>query len=60
VALFCIDLITTFSDMNVLMPILLAYDDMCHLLARMLSLMGAYWQAALFVVLIVILDRFHM
>jgi len=42
-----------------MMPIVLCYDDACHLLARLLSLMGAHWQAALAVCLIISLDGFH-
>ena len=59
VALFLFDLIGAYARLALMMPIVLCYDDACHLLARLLSLMGTHWQAALAVCLILSLDGFH-
>jgi len=32
----------------------------CHLLGRLLSMMGTYWEAAFAICLLLTLDRFHM
>jgi len=46
--------------LNSLFSLFISTVDACHLLGRLLSLMGSRWEAAAAVCLIRALDRFHM
>jgi hypothetical protein len=37
-------MIRAFHAFGVLLPIIICYDDACHLLARLLSLFGTRWE----------------
>ena len=52
-------LVTLYYTFGVAMPAFLLYDDACHLLGRLLSLMGTFWQASAALCLAVLIDRFH-
>ena len=60
VVLFLFDIVNHYHELGILMPIVLCYDDSCHLLGRLLSLMGSFWQASLLVCMVIALDGFHM
>ena len=59
VALFAMSLVAVYAMMSVAMPAFLLYDDACHFLGRMLSLMGTDWRAAAIVCCGIAIDKFH-
>ena len=52
-------LIGMYCALGIEIPAFLLYDDACHLLGRMMSLMGTYWEAAAGVCMGMLLDKFH-
>ena len=60
VVLFMYSLVHVFLAASQPMPIVFCYDDACHLLARLQSLIGLDWEAAFLVCMIIALDRLYM
>jgi hypothetical protein len=57
---FLTDLIHRYEEENEPIPLYFCYDDACHLVGRILSLIGTCWEIGLMSTLVIALDKFHM